>query len=131
MYSPLAVEHISNPRNGGPLAAATHIGVAGEPGEGPFMRISLVIEAGTVWNAAYETYGCAAATACGSLVTTLLIGRTVEQADLIDSVDIIRILGGLPEGKEHCARLAEQATRKALRSPVTGNDCDIREILEQ
>lgn len=122
MYSPLAIEHISNPKNGGPLAAATNIGVAGEPGEGAFMRISLNIEAGTIRNATYETYGCAAATACGSLVTTLLIGRTVEQAALIEAADIIRILGGLPEGKEHCARLAEQATQIALRSGGAPNE---------
>ncbi|HLJ56753.1 MAG TPA: iron-sulfur cluster assembly scaffold protein, partial [Chthonomonadaceae bacterium] len=66
MYSALAQAHIANPRNPGPLAGATHEGVAGEPGEGPYIILQFEVCAGTIVRAAYRTFGCAAATAVGS-----------------------------------------------------------------
>ena len=115
MYSELAQEHITNPRNPGPLEEATHKGVAGAPGEGPYMILWFVVRDGVILQAAFQTYGCAAAVASGSITTTLLTGRTVEQALRLTAADIDLVLGGLPEGKEHCPRLAADAVYLALQ----------------
>lgn len=114
MYSALAQDHISNPRNPGPLVQATHEGTAGTPGEGPFLTLWFEIEDGVIRRAAFRTYGCAAATACGSFTTTLLTGRTIEQAKRLEAGDLIRALQ-LPEGKEETARLAIKAISQALK----------------
>ena len=114
MYSELAQEHIGNPRNPGPLAGATHEGTAGVPGDGPYMILWFEVRDGAIARAAFRTYGCAAATAVGSITTVVLTGRTVEQALRLTARDIELVLGGLPEGKEHCPRLAVEAISKAF-----------------
>ncbi len=74
MCSDLAQEHIANPRNPGPLSGATHKGVSGIPGEGPYMILWLLVQGGAIVRAAFQTYGCAAAVAAGSITTVLLTG---------------------------------------------------------
>ena len=118
MYSALAQEHISNPRNLGPLESATHVGTAGTPGEGPFMTLWFQVEDQVIRRAAFQTYGCAAATAAGSITTVLLVGRTIEQALRLTARDIDLVLGGLPEGKHHCAQLAAEAVQRAFKEGV-------------
>ncbi|MCW3051182.1 MAG: iscU [Chthonomonadales bacterium] len=114
MFSALAIEHIAVPRNIGPLEGATHQGVAGVPGDGPYMILWFQVEDGQIQKAAYATYGCPAAVASGSITATLLTGRTVEQALSLTAEMIIRILQGLPEGKEDCAQLAAAALQNAF-----------------
>jgi len=115
MFSALATEHIAVPRNVGPLEGATHQGVAGMPGEGPHMILWFQVQDGRILKAAYATYGCPAAVASGSITATLLTSRTIEQALRLTAEDIIRVLQGLPEGKEECAKLAETALQNAFR----------------
>ncbi len=114
MFSPIVQEHAPNPRNVGPLEHPTHRGVCGEPGEGPFMLLEFIIQEGCIQQAAFQTYSCPAAIACGSMTTLILTGRTIEQALRLDEQDISRLLGGLPEGKEFCFGLAVQAVKNAL-----------------
>lgn len=115
MFSAIVLDHFHNPRNVGPLETATHQGVAGVPGDGPYMLFWLEIEDNSIVRAAYGTYGCPAAVASGSMVAALITGRSPEQASLLTREDLIRLLGGLPEGKEHCPQLAIQALTSALR----------------
>ncbi len=68
-----------------------------------------------VLRAAYRTYGCPAAVACASLLCELAIGREVERLLTLTPDDLVRLLGGLPEGKEECPRLALQALASAFR----------------
>lgn len=115
MFSPLAIDHITVPRNVGPLEGATHKGIAGVPGDGPHMILWFRVEEGRIQQAAYATYGCPAAVASGSITATLLAGRTIDQALLLTAEGIILILQGLPEGKEDCAQLAITALQNAFQ----------------
>jgi NifU-like protein involved in Fe-S cluster formation len=96
------------------MTDATHHGVAGTPGEGAYLLLWLVVADGTLLRASYETFGCPAAIACGSLLCELLVGRTASQALLITERDLVLLLGGLPPGREHCPKLALVALRNAL-----------------
>lgn len=111
--------HAANPLTVGPLEGATHQGVAGVPGEGPYMILTLRIDGDTILEAAYQTYGCPAAMASGSITAQILKGRTVAQAFAVEPKDIHLLLGGLPEGKGHCADLAVEALNDALRSKAS------------
>ena len=113
-WSETIQDHVSNRRNIGPLDTATHQGVAGVPGDGPYMRLWLEIHEGRIVRAAYQTYGCVAAIASGSITAALLTGLTVDRALLLTAPDILLVLGGLPEGKEHCPQLAVAAMHNAL-----------------
>src|SRR5688572_27638862 len=117
--TPAINQHAANPTTVGPLEGATHQGVAGIPGEGPYMILTLSIEGDMIIDAAYQTYGCPAAMASGSITASILKGRTVQQALTVTAKDIDLLLGGLPEGKGHCADLAVTALQTALRKETT------------
>jgi nitrogen fixation NifU-like protein len=114
LYSAIVSEHFHNPRRVGPLAEATHTGTAGVVGEGPYMVLWLRIAGERVEAAAYRTFGCPAAVACASMVCELTENQAVEAAARLAEPDLVAALEGLPEGKEHCPRLAIAALRAAL-----------------
>ena len=68
-----------------------------------------------VEEARFKAFGCTAAIAAGSMATTLLLGRSVEEAARLTNLDVVRALGGLPDSKIECSVLAEQAIQAALR----------------
>lgn len=95
MFSALVIDHVHHPRNMGELSTATHHGVAGTPGEGPYMLMWFEVEEERVLCASCETYGCPASIASGSIACEVLQGRSISQALLLDATDIMRLLGGL------------------------------------
>lgn len=116
MYSKVASEHFHEPRRVGPLVGATHTGTAGTPGEGPYVVLWFVVERERISQAAYRTFGCPAAIASASMAAQLAEGRTICEALTITEMQIVSALEGLPEGKEHCPRLAAEALYAAFPS---------------
>ncbi len=116
MLSPHAAAHVHSPRNAGPLQGATHIGIGGTPGEGPYVRLWLLISDGIIQKATYECNGCPSSIAASSVAAQLLTGRQIGKAKLLESKDLLLILGGLPEGKDYYADLAVEALQDALAS---------------
>ena len=116
MYSTIVGEHFHHPRRVGPLAGATHQGTAGVPGEGPYVVLWFAVEAERITAAAYRSHGCPAAMASASMVAQLVEGRSIEAALTLTQRELTQALGGLPEGKEHCPRLAVEALAKAFDS---------------
>ena len=114
MYSELAQGIMSNPAYLGPMDGATHEGSAGTPGDGPYMTIWLEVADERIVRAAYKTFGCHAAAACGSITAALMTGRTFEQAAKLTASDLLKIAAGIPEGKEYLADLSIAALRAAL-----------------
>lgn len=115
MLSPVVLALFQAPYNMGPLVDADTIGCEGSPGEGPHMVVYLRMAGDRIGEAGYETYGCPNAIACGSWVTRWVAGRTPDEARILEAEDLRQVLGGLPLGKEHCADLAVEALRTALR----------------
>ena len=114
VLSPIAAEHVQSPRNAGRIEDATHVGVGGTPGEGPYVRLWLVLDGDMIRRAGYECNGCPSSTAAASMAAQLLAGRTRERALRLEPHDLLLILGGLPEGKESYAAMAVEAVREAL-----------------
>jgi NifU-like protein involved in Fe-S cluster formation len=116
--SALAAEHLSNPRNVGPLEGSTHEGISWAPwllpGDGPYIKLWLTLDGDRIAAAAYQANGCPSSIACGSIVAQVLRGRTLDEALRLEPHDINLLLGGLPEGKEYCAEMAVKALRSAL-----------------
>ena len=59
-------------------------------------------------------HGCPAAVACASFAAEFLRDKTIGQALTMNAGDIASLLGGLPEGKEHCPALVVAAIRVAF-----------------
>ncbi len=116
MLSDIASRFVNDARYAGPLPKASVAGTVGEVGGGPYMILELDIsDDGRVRGAAYQTFGCPSAMACGSLVCHIAQGKHVEHLDCITKSDILIVLGGLPEGKDYCADLAIGSLQLAIK----------------
>ncbi len=113
-YSDIVLDHYRNPRNVGEVRGTAAVAQVGDQSTGDVLKISMRIEDGRVADARFKAFGCTAAIAAGSMVTTLLLGRSVEEARGLSNRDVVRALGGLPESKMECSVLAEQAIHEAL-----------------
>ncbi|MBC7325746.1 MAG: iron-sulfur cluster assembly scaffold protein [Moorella sp. (in: Bacteria)] len=113
-YSETVLDHAMNPRNVGSISEPDGFGE--DTSEcGDTMAIWLRVEDGRIARATFWTDGCGTTIACGSMVTELAKGKTVNEALQIDQEKILRSLGGLPEESVHCAALAARTLRKALQ----------------
>ena len=77
------------------------------------MEFWLHIRDGQIREANFLTDGCGSSVACGSMVTDLATGKTIDEAYCLEWKDVLDALGGFPEAVEHCALLAADALRAA------------------
>lgn len=118
-YSPTFKDHLENPRNAGELPDANARGEEINPVCGDRMRISLRVREGRIVAAGFLAYGCPPTLVCGSILTELVTGKTIEEATSITRKDLLEVVGGLPSRKQHAAALAIETLRSALS---TGGD---------
>lgn len=115
-YSEVFNDHLENPRNAGELTDANAMGEETNPVCGDRLRLSLRVRNGRIEAVGFLAYGCAPTLACGSLLTELLEGKTVEEALRLARKDVADGVGGLPSRKQHAAALAIETLRAALSS---------------
>jgi nitrogen fixation protein NifU and related proteins len=109
MYSPAVRDHSEHPRNQGELPDATAKVEVTNPACGDIMELAVRVEDGRIAAARFRTRGCAASIACSSLLTELLVGKTLEEIRHITADQIAQELGGLPPATRHGSQLAEDA----------------------
>jgi nitrogen fixation protein NifU and related proteins len=114
MYSPQLLDHFQNPRNAGELADADATAEIENPACGDVLRLSLKADAGRITEARFKAKGCVAAIACGSALTELVMGKTLDEAHKLRREDLITSVGGLPQASTHAAQLALDALSEAL-----------------
>lgn len=114
MYNEKVMDHFQNPRNVGEVENADGVGQVGNPTCGDIMKISIKVEDGKIVDCKFKTFGCGAAVATSSMVTEMVIGKTIEEAKQITNKMVAEELGGLPPVKMHCSNLAADAMRKAI-----------------
>lgn len=113
-YSATVMDHFQSPRNWGKLEGADLIGVAGNPGHGGYLIIYLVVKGDRIIDIRYNSHGCGATIAAGSMLTELVLGKPVDECLEITSDDLTANLDGLPPDKRHCSFMAIAALRNAL-----------------
>ena len=114
MYNDKVMKAFSNPQNVGEIENYDGIGVVGNATCGDIMQITLKIDNGIITDAKFKTFGCAAAVATSSTATTMIIGKTLEEAKKLTNAQVVEELEGLPPQKIHCSVLAEEAIQKAI-----------------
>ena len=115
-YSADFKDHLANPRNVGELPDATVVAEETNPVCGDRLRLSLRVRDGRIEAARFLAYGCAPTLACGSILTQLLEGRTIEEAESLTRQELTRSLGGLPARKQHAAALAIETLRATIKA---------------
>lgn len=115
-YSEKVLDHYENPRNVGTLdkdSPDVGTGMVGAPACGDVMKLQIEVHEGVITDAKFKTYGCGSAIASSSLVTELLKGMTLDEAQSIKNSAIAEELA-LPPVKIHCSVLAEDAIKSAI-----------------
>jgi nitrogen fixation NifU-like protein len=119
MYSAKVMEHFQNPRNVGEIKDADGVGEIGNPVCGDIMKLYIKVKDNRILDAKFKTFGCGAAIATSSIVTELVKGKTLEEAEKISRDTVAEALDGLPPIKMHCSNLAADALHKAIEDYKT------------
>jgi NifU-like protein involved in Fe-S cluster formation len=115
-YSDKFKDHLANPRNAGELPNANASGEETNPVCGDRLRLSLRIRAGSIEAAGFLAYGCPPTLVCGSILTELIIGKTVAEAMQLTRSKLVDAAGGLPSRKQHAAALAIETLRTTIEA---------------
>ena len=118
IYSETTIEHILHPHNTDRIPNPDGY-AAYDSGCGETMKIWLRVRNDIVEDAGFWTDGCAATIACGSMSAELAKGKSVMEALAITAQNIADALVDLPPGNFHCAELAANALRAALKDSLS------------
>lgn len=120
LYSKKVMEHFQSPHNMGKIKKPSGTGRVGNPVCGDLMELQIKVKnkggREIITDAKFQTFGCGAAIATSSILTDMIIGKTLDEAKKVSNEVIIEALGGLPQVKKHCSVLAEEALEKAIKS---------------
>jgi len=114
MYSEKVMDHFSNPRNVGEVESPSGTGTVGNPACGDIMKLTIKVEGGKIADVKLKTFGCGAAIATSSMVTELVKGKDLNEAEQISNQTVADALDGLPPVKMHCSNLAADALHAAI-----------------
>ena len=118
LYSQKVLDHFRNPRNLGKMKNPDGTAMVGNPVCGDIMQLFIKVEKKKgrecIQDIKFQTLGCAAAIATSSILTTMVKGKPLSQAEQITKKAIAEALGGLPPQKLHCSVLAADALKKAI-----------------
>ena len=114
-YGKKVLDHYNNPRNVGkfdPSVDSVGTGMVGAPACGDVMKLQIKVKDNIIEDCKFKTYGCGSAIASSSMVTEMIKGMTLEQAQEVKNTEIVEELE-LPPVKFHCSVLAEDAIKSA------------------
>jgi nitrogen fixation NifU-like protein len=118
-YSATFKDHLLHPRHAGKLENADFGADETNPVCGDRIILSLRVEADRIADVRFLAYGCPPTLVCGSILTDLVLGKSVAEAICITRNDLIAAVGGLPSRKHHAAALAIETLRSALATRTT------------
>ena len=118
-YHEAVNDHFKNPRNPGSLNAKSKdvgTGIVGAPACGDALKLQIKVdENDRIVDAKFRAFGCPAAVASSSLATTMIIGKTLDEALKVKNTTIANELH-LPPVKLHCSLLAQDAIQSAIEN---------------
>ena len=116
-YSDAVLDHYNNPRNVGKMNIGDKnvgTGMVGAPSCGDVMKLQIKVEKNIIQDAVFKCYGCGSAIASSSIITEMLKGMTLDDAEQIKNVEVVEQLN-LPPVKIHCSVLAEDSIKAAIK----------------
>jgi nitrogen fixation NifU-like protein len=113
LYSAKVLAEARQPQNMGVMLDPDgHAFVRGPCGD--TMEMFLRVQDSRIEVAAFMTDGCGPTVACGSVLTRMVQGKSLEEVAAIEAADVITALDGLPPEHVHCATLAVDTMCQAV-----------------
>ena len=135
LYQEIILDHSRHPRHFGALGAANHVAEGHNPLCGDRVKVYLQVDdKGRIADVSFEGRGCAISVASASLMTEMLKGRTIEDAEALmggfldmvkgenvgglkgDDRELLEVMAGVSAFpmRVKCATLAWHAMKAAL-----------------
>jgi nitrogen fixation NifU-like protein len=121
MYSAEVLDHFEHPRNAGTIADADASARIENPACGDILELTIKIADGRIAEIRFRAKGCVAALACGSALTELVRGKSMDAAQKLTREELLRAVGGLPQASSHASHLAMDALQAVLKQLSTKN----------
>jgi nitrogen fixation NifU-like protein len=115
VYSAELLDHFQNPRNPGEVQAPDSIAKMENPVCGDVLELTLKLEGNHIADIRFRAKGCVPAMACGSAITELAKGRTIDEARQISRQELLQSVGGVPEASSHASHLALESLSVLLK----------------
>jgi nitrogen fixation protein NifU and related proteins len=116
VYSRQVLDHFEHPRNAGVVDSPDASAQVENPACGDILKLTAKLTHGRIAEVKFLAKGCVPAIACGSALTELLIGKTLQEAGALSRETLLRELGGVPEASSHAGYLAMDALAALLKS---------------
>lgn len=136
LYSEEIMNHFRHPRNVGRMRDYDGLGKVGNLLCGDILWLYIKIGKNKqgkeiIKKASFSTFGCTVAIANSSLITTMVKGKTLEEAMRIKKEDLLKKLGKVPPFKIHCSLLAADALSEAIYDYFSKNKLPIPKELQE
>ena len=113
LFSAVVLQEARQPQNMGVMLDPDgHALVCGPCGD--IMEMFLRVRDSRIEIVAFMTDGCGPTVACGSMLTKMAQGKSLEEAAAIEAADLIVALDGLPPEHIHCATLAVRTLQEVI-----------------
>ncbi len=123
-FSETLMDHFHSPRNTGRMDNPDLVGLAGTPGNGPYLVLYIRLDDASIVESCFQTHGCGVSIACGSMLTELIAHRTVAECLELAPEHLTLALDGVPRdetplpGLGH--RRAQGRTQELRNFSMTG-----------
>lgn len=101
LYRHVILDHSAHPRNFGELPDANGTIELNNPTCGDVIHLHVKLADGTITAAKFSGHGCSISTASASMMTELIIGKTIEEAKIAIEEFLLLVQGKLDKKEEN------------------------------